>query len=205
VQTACHNSATVLAYKNRMIDPITIQPSRLRVASREIAFVCVSAFWPLIYVFNIHWASHIGPFFKLVFAACGVAGLGLAAVGTGKVRQFFKSDGEWRATIGNGRLRWEGGTSCMGLPLDIALADIATAIQVETRRTVIDSDGESTEFRNIYALHLTDGRVLPFDRETAGINPDRVFKALEKHGVTYEHWLQDTTKRSTNHARVRVS
>ena len=85
------------------------------------------------------------------------------------------------------------------------MADIATAIQLETRSTFIDSDGESTEYRDIYELHLTDGRRLPFNRETAGINPERVFKALEQQGVTYEHWLQDTTKYSTNHGRVRVN
>lgn len=187
-----------------MTDPITIKPSRLRVASYEIAFVCAAAFWPLIYVFNIHWADHIGSFFKLVFAACGLVGLRWAVVGTRRIRQIFKTKTEWRVTISNGRLRWEAGTSCMGLPLDIALADIATASQFETRRTVIDSDGESTEFKHNYALHLNDGRRLPFDRETAGINPDRVFKALERHGVTYEHWLHDTTKQSISHARVRV-
>jgi len=183
---------------------ITIQPTRLRVASHEIFFVCVALVWPVIYVSNIHWANHIGPIFKVLFAACGVVGLSWAAVGASKIWQIFESAGEWRATIGKGRLRWEGGTSCMGLPLDIALADITTAIQIETRKTVIDSDGESTEFKTIYELHLTDGRELPFDRETAGINPDRVFKALEKHGVPYEQWLQDTTKLSTNHARVRI-
>jgi hypothetical protein len=187
-----------------MTELITIQPSRLRVANYEIFFVCVALFFPLIYVFNIHWADHIGPFFKLIFAACGAVSLGWAAVSARRVRRIYISDRNWRATIGDGRLRWDAGTPCIGLPLDIALADISTAIQVETRRTVIDSDGESTEFKNIYELRLADGRGLPFDRETAGINPDRVFKALEKHGVTYEHWLQDTTTRSTNHARVRV-
>lgn len=187
-----------------MTIPITIQPSRLRVASHEIVVVCAALFWPLIYVFNIHWAGHIAPFFKLVFAACGVVGLVWATAGARKIRKIFKSDREWRAIVGGGRLRWESGKPCMGLPLDIPLADIATAIQVETRRTVIDSDGESTEFKDIYELRLNDGRKLSFDRETAGINPDRVFKALEKHGVTYERWLQDTTNNSTNHERVRV-
>lgn len=187
-----------------MTEPITIQPSRLRVASYDIFFVCLALFWPLIYVVNIHWADHIGPFFKLFFAACGVAGLGWAIFVARRVWQVFKSERAWRATIGNGRLRWESGTPCMGLPLDVALADISTAIQVETRRTVIDSDGEGTEFGRLYELRLTDGRVLPFDREIVGINPDRVFKALEKHGVTYEHWQQDTTNRSTTLARVRV-
>ena len=187
-----------------MTEPITIQPSRLRVASYDIMLACVALFWPLIYVFNIHWAGHIGPFFKLIFAACGVAGLGWAIFVARRVWQIFKSERAWRVTIGNGRLRWESGTPCMGLPLDIALDDISTAIQVETRITVIDSDGECTEFGDLYELYLTDGRVLPFDRQAVGINPDRVFKALKKHGVTYEHWLQDTTNRSTNHARVRV-
>lgn len=187
-----------------MTKPVTIQPSRLRVASHEIFFVCMLLVWPLIYIFNVHWADHIGSFFKVVFAVCGLASLWMAVVGARKIQRIFKSDGEWRATIGNGRLHWEAGVSCMGLPLDIALADIVTAIQLETRKTVIDSDGESTEFAVTYGLHLTDGRKLSFDRETAGINPDRVFKALAEHGITYERWLQDTTKQSTNHAPVRV-
>jgi len=188
-----------------MTDSITIQPSKLRVAGYEIAIVCAALFWPLIYVFNIHWAHHIGPLFKLIFATCGVAGFIWAVVSIGRIRQIFTADGVWLATIGNGRLRWEAGTSCLGLPLNIALSDIAIAVRLEMRRTVTDSDGESTEFTDRYELHLTDGRVLAFERDTAGINPDRVFKALEQHGVTYEHWLHDTTKRSTTHARVRVS
>ncbi|WP_299705265.1 hypothetical protein [uncultured Tateyamaria sp.] len=187
-----------------MKEPITIQPSRFRVASHEIIFCCIALVWPLIYVVDIHWAGHINPFSKLMFAVFGVAGLGWAIFSSRRIWRIFQSKRAWRATIGNGRLRWESGIPSMGLPLDIALADIATAIQVKTFKTVIGSDGEYTELDEFYELRLTDGRGLSFDRETVGIYPDRVFKALEKHGVTYERWLQNTTKHSTNHARVRV-
>jgi len=185
-----------------MTESITIQPSRFRVASHDIVFLCLALFWPLIYVFNIHWAGHIGLFFKLFFAVCGAVGLGRAYFRARKIWRIFRSKRAWRATIGNGGLRWESGTPCMGLPLDIALADISTAVKVQTRGTPMYSDCEGTEFKELYELRLTDGRRLTFDRESAGINPDRVFKALEKQGVTYEHWLQDTTKNSINHARV---
>ena len=87
----------------------------------------------------------------------------------------FEDQGDWKATIGAGRLIWDVPIPCKNLPMDIALDDIARALSLEVTRIGTDSDGEYTETREHFESHLTDDRVLSFDREAAGINPHRVF------------------------------
>ena len=186
-----------------MNETIVIQPSRLRVASLPIFWLCAELVFPALYVFFIHSADHIGPFFKGIFALLAIASLGWAARTVLQIRRILKTDGVWKASVGEGRLVWQSALPCLGLPLDVALADIIRAERLTTITTSTDSDGESTLFTDTYELHLKDGRALSFDRETAGINPHRVFTALESNGVSYELWTQDLTKSSTNTAKVR--
>lgn len=97
---------------------------------------------------------------------------------------------------------WDVAIPCENLPMDVALGDISKALRLEISRTGKDSDGEHTEISEHFELQLSDDRVLNFDRETAGINPHRVFLALVKHGIPYELWSQDRTKDSVNTLKV---
>ncbi|GFE65226.1 hypothetical protein KIN_23000 [Litoreibacter roseus] len=86
--------------------------------------------------------------------------------------------------------------------MDLALADVAKALRLEISRTSKDSDGEYTEVEERFELHFVDGSVLTFDRETAGINPHRVFQALKERGIAYELWSQDHTKGSVDTSKT---
>ncbi|WP_233494720.1 hypothetical protein [Ruegeria sp. A3M17] len=97
---------------------------------------------------------------------------------------------------------WDAAIPCENLPMDVALGCIVKALRLETSRTGRDSDGEYTETSQRFELHLTDGRVLIFDREATGINPHRVFLALAQIGIRYELWSQDCTKGSVNMSKV---
>ncbi|MEP5762019.1 MAG: hypothetical protein ABJ327_22450 [Litoreibacter sp.] len=119
-----------------------------------------------------------------------------------KIWRIFNTSGDWKVTIGADRLMWDVAIPCSNLPMDIELSDIAKTLSLELSRTGTDSDGEYTETSKRFELHRTDGDVLTFDRETAGINPHRVFLALVNHGVRYELWSQDCTKDSTNSSKV---
>lgn len=183
-----------------MNETIVIQPSRLSVASLPIFWLCSELVFPVLYVFFIHSANHIGPFFKGIFALLAVASLVWAAHTVLQIRRVLKTDGVWKASVGEGRLVWKSALPCLGLPLDVALADITKAERLTTITTGTDND---TFYSDTYDLHLADGRVLSFERETAGIDPKRVFKALESHGIPYELWTQDRRRGSRNTAKVR--
>lgn len=181
-----------------MIERINIQSSKPRVANMNFIWVCFGLVWPILYIFAIHSADHIGVFFKILFALCALMSGAIAMIEARKIWRIFNTPGDWKATIGEGRLSWDVAIPCKNLPMDIALSGIAKALRLEISQTGTNSDGEYTETSELFELHLTDERVLAFDRETAGINPHRVFLALAKHGVRYELWSQDCTKDSVN-------
>ena len=185
-----------------MIEQTVIQSSKLRVANLPIIGVCLALMFPILYIFAIQPADNIGKFFKAVFALCALVSGALAMSDARKVGRIFNTPGDWKTTIGAGRLMWDVAIPCRNLPMDIALADITKTLLLDVSRTGTDSDGEYTEASERFELHLTDGRVLTFDREAAGINPHRVFRALANHGIRYEMWSQDCTKGSVNRSRV---
>ncbi|EEE35350.1 hypothetical protein RKLH11_4026 [Rhodobacteraceae bacterium KLH11] len=164
--------------------------------------VCFGLIWPVLYVFAIHPADHIGGFFKVLFALCALAG-GVFALSEGRrTWRIFSTPGDWKARISAGRLKWDAAIPCDNLPIDIELRDIAKALRLETLSTAKDSDGEYTETRERFELHLADDRVLTFDRATSGLNPHLVFLELAKHGIRYELWSQDLTKDSVNTSKM---
>ncbi len=185
-----------------MIEQTVIQSSKLRVASMQIMWVCFGLVWPTLYIFAIHPADRIGAFFKALLALCAVMSGAFAMSEARKIWRIFNTPGDWKATIGAGRLIWDVAIPCKNLPMDIALGDIAKVLLLEIRYTGTDSDGEYTGNKERFELHLTDDQVLTFDREAAGINPHRVFLALAYHGVCYELWSQDRTKGSINTSRI---
>lgn len=158
--------------------------------------------WPILYIFAIHPADHIGTFAKAFFALCALMSGSFAMRESPRIWRVFNTPGDWKATISAGRLTWDVAIPCENLPIGIALGDITKALQLEVSRTGKDSDGEHTETSTHFELHLTGHGVLKFDRETAGINPHRVFLALAKHGIPYELWSQDRTKKSVNTLKV---
>jgi hypothetical protein len=174
----------------------------MRVASIPIVGACLALMFPLLYIFAIQQADHIGTFFKAVFALCALVSGAFAMSDARKVWRIFNTPGDWKTTIGAGRLMWDVAIPCSNLPMDIALGDITKTLLLEISRTGTDSDGEYTETSERFELHLTDDRVLTFDREAAGINPHRVFLALANHGIRYELWSQDRTKASVNRSRI---
>ncbi|WP_254054538.1 hypothetical protein [Roseovarius sp. EL26] len=141
-------------------------------------------------------------FFKAFFALCALMS-GTFAIGEArKTWRILNTPGDWKATIGAGRLIWDVAIPCKNLPMDIALDHVAKATSLKVSRTGTDSDGEYTETSEYFELHLTDDRVLNFDREAAGISPHRVFLALADHGIRYERWSQDRTKDSVDKSRI---
>nr|WP_217359165.1 hypothetical protein [Ruegeria arenilitoris] len=158
--------------------------------------------WPALYVFAIHPADHIGAFFKAVFALCALASGVFAMSALLRIWRIFRASGDWKATIGAGRLVWDVAIPSKNLPLDVELGQIAKALRLETSQTSKDSDGEYTETRERFELHLTDDRILIIDREAAGMDPHRVFLALSQYGIRYELWLQDCTKGSVNTSKM---
>ncbi len=164
--------------------------------------VCFALIFPTLYIFAIHPADHIPTFFKAVFALCALTSGAFALNDALKVWRIFTTPGDWRATIRSGRLMWEVAIPCRGLPLDMAMDSISKAVLLEISRTGKDSDGAFTESRERFELHMTDGAVLTFDRDTAGVHPHRVFLALAQHGIRYELWSQDRTKDSVDRSRV---
>lgn len=185
-----------------MIERIIIQSSKLRVANMNIVWVCFGLVWPILYVFAIHSADHIGPFFKVLFALCALMSGAIAMSEARKIWRIFNTPGDWKATIGADRLMWDVAIPCKNLPMDIGLGSIERALRLEISRTGTDSDGEHTETSERFELHLTDERVVTFDQEAAGINPHRVFLALAKHDIRYELWSQDCTKDSANTSKI---
>jgi hypothetical protein len=185
-----------------MINQDVIQSSKLRVASIHIMWVCFSMIWPLLYMFAIYPADHIGVFFKTVFAVCALASGAFVLSAGWAAWRILSTPGDWKATIGAGRLKWEAAIAGGNLPLELALGDITKAVRLDMIRTGEDTDGEYTEWSERYELHLTSDRILTFDREATGINPHRVFLALARHGVQYELWTQDRTKTSEDTSRL---
>ena len=188
-----------------MVEQDVIQSSRLRVASIHIMWVCFGLVWPVLYVFAIHPADHIGTIFKTFFAFCALVSGAFALSESRKTWRILKTQGDWKATIGADRLTWDAALTSENLPLDVALGDIAKALRLEISSTGQDSDGEYTEISECFELHLSDDRILAFDREAAGINPHRVFLALARHGIRYELWTQDRTKGSVDTSKVFLS
>jgi len=185
-----------------MTDRTIIQSSKLRVASISIMWICIGLVWPILYIFGIHAADHIGTFFKAFFALCALVSLSIAMNEARKSWCIFKTPGDWKVTIGAGRLIWDVAIPCKNLPMDIELDNIAKLLRLDVVRTSTDSDGDYTEASEHFELHLSDERIETFDREAAGINPHRVFLALAKHGIRYELWSQDRTKDSVNTAKI---
>lgn len=185
-----------------MMDPTVIQSSKLRVASVPILWASLGLIWPLLYIFTIHPAEHIGSFFKAIFALCALASGAIALSEGRKAWRIFKTPGDWRATISSSRLVWDVAIPSQNLPMDLALADVSKALRLEVSRTNEDSDGEYTEIEDRFELHFVDGGVLTFDREAAGLNPHRVFLALAEHGIAYEFWTQDHTKNSVDTSKI---
>ena len=182
-----------------MTEAITIQPSRLRVASLHLIWLSLELVFPVLYVTSIHSATHIGAPFKAFFAAIAVF-TAVAALRTCRtVWRIFQVEGDWKVTIGPERFAWISALPCFGLPLDVALSDVEKAVRLETATT--DTD-DCMAVATTFELHLTDGRVLPFRHETAGIDPHRVFSALSGHGVPYSLWTQDRTNGSTDTSKV---
>jgi hypothetical protein len=164
--------------------------------------VCFGLIWPILYIFAIHPADHIGTFFKAIFALCALVSGVLAMREGRRIWYVFNTPGDWKATISADRLMWDVAIPCENLPLDVALGGIEKAMRLEIIRTGRDSDGEHTETSERFELHLADDRILTFDRATAGMNPHRVFLALAKHGIRYELWSQDRTKDSVNTSKI---
>ncbi|WP_367647977.1 hypothetical protein [Ruegeria arenilitoris] len=185
-----------------MIEPNVIQSTKLRVASIHIMWVCVGLIWSVLFVIAIHPVDHIGGFFKIFFALCALAGGAFALSEGRRTLRIFNTPGGWKATIDAGRLKWDAAIPCDSLPMDIELKDISKALRLETLSTGKDSDGEYTETRERFELHLNNDRVLTFDRATAGINPHRVFLELAKRGIRYELWSQDRAKGSVNTSKI---
>lgn len=185
-----------------MLEQTIIQSSKLRVASIHILWVCVGLIWPILYISAIHPGDHIGTFFKAFFALCALASGAVAMSEGRKIWSVFNTPGDWKATIGAGRLVWDVAIPSKNLPIDVPIGVIKKTLLLKISRTSKNSDGEYTEISERFELHLNDGRVLTFDRETAGINPHRVFLALTKQGISYELWSQDCTKGSMNISRV---
>ena len=78
-----------------MIEPMVIQSSKLRVASIHIMGVGLALIWPLLYIFAIHPADHMGIFFKSIFALCALVN-GVFTVSEGrKVWRVFNTPGDW--------------------------------------------------------------------------------------------------------------
>ena len=165
-------------------------------------WVCFGLVWLILYIFAIHPADHIGTFFKAFFALCTLVSGAFTMNEARKTCRILNTPGDWKATIGAGRLIWDVAIPCKNLPIDIELRGIAKALRLEISRTGKDSDGEYTETSERFELHLNDDRVVTFDRETAGIDPHRVFLALAKHSIRYELWSQDRTKDSVNTSKV---
>ena len=180
----------------------TIQSSKLRVASIHIMWICFGLIWPMLYIFAIHPAEHIGAVFKALFALCALASGAVAISEVRRTWRVFTTSGDWKATIAGGRLRWDAAIPSEALPLDVALHDIEKALRMETSRTVRDGDGEHNETSERFELHFTNGRLLTFDRATTGVSPHRVFLALARHGARYEYWSQDLTRGSSDTSEV---
>ncbi|SCZ66604.1 hypothetical protein SAMN04488118_106215 [Epibacterium ulvae] len=185
-----------------MAELIVLKSTKLRVASFSIVGVCLGVVISVGYCLAIYPADHIETPFKVLFALFALASCALAGWDARKIWRIFKTPGAWQVKIGAGRLVWDVAIRSENLPLDIALADLTKALILETRRTSRDSDGAYTEIGEQFELYLRDGRILVIDQEVAGINPHRVFRALVRHGVRCERWLQDHTEGSTDRSRV---
>ena len=182
--------------------PAVIQSSRPRVASLHILWVSLALIWPLIYIFTIHPADHIGSFFKAFFALCAVSSGAIALNEGRKAWRVLNTPGDWKATVSSSRLVWDVAIPTQNLPMDLPLVDVSKALRLEISRTIKDSDGEYTETEDRFELHFVDGRVQTLDRETAGLNPHRVFLALSERGIPYEIWTQNHTKNSVDTSRI---
>lgn len=184
------------------MEPTVVRSSKPRVASLHILWITFALIWPLLYIFTIHPADHIGSLFKAIFALCAVASGAIALSEGWKAWRVFNTPGAWKATVSSGRLVWDVAIPSQNLPMDLALVDVAKALRIEVSRTNKDIDGEYTETEDRFELHFVDGRVQTFDRETAGLNPHRVFLALAEHGIPYEFWTQDHTKNSADTSKI---
>ena len=134
-------------------------------------WVCFGLVWSILYIFAIHPSDHIGTFFKTVFALCALVSGSIAMREGPRIWRVLNTPGDWKITIGAGRLMWDVAIPCENLPMDVALGDISKALRLKISRTGKDSDGEHTEISEHFELQLSDDRVLNFDRETAGITP----------------------------------
>ena len=184
------------------MEPTVIQSSKLRVASLRILGFSFGLICPILYIFTIYPADHIGSFFKAIFALCAVASGAIALSEGRKAWRVLNTPGDWRATVTSRRLVWDVAIPSQNLPMDLALVDVAKAIRLEVSRTNKDSDGEYTEIEDRFELYFVDGSVRTFDRATAGLNPHRVFLALAEQGIPYEFWTQDHTKNSVDTSKI---
>ena len=184
------------------MQPTVIQSSKLRVARPHIVGVSVGLIWPILYMFTIHPADHIGSFFKGLFALCALISGVLAWREARKAWRVFTTPGDWKVTVSPSRFTWEVAIPSTNLPIDLPLTDVEKALRLEVSRTGKDSDGEYTEVEHRFELHFANGHVLTFDRDSAGISPHRVFLALKSYGLAYECWSQDLRQDSADTSKI---
>ncbi len=176
-----------------------IQSSRLRAAAHYIPELIIGSAFPALYALAIGPSDQIPAWFKAVFGLAAVAGLALVFRALFRMARVLSAQGTWKASITQDRLIWQTALPARDFPLDVALSDIAEAVQLRTYDRGSDDD---LQIATTYELRFTDGSVRTFAQEDCGIDPDRVFQALKEHGVLYRPWKLDRTEDPSNTTRV---
>lgn len=176
-----------------------IQSSPVRAAAYYIPELILGGAFPLLYVLAIGPADHLPVWLKAFFGLAALAGLGLFLRAVFRIYRVLSAKGVWKVSIAHDRLHWETALPNKHFPLDVALRDIAEAVQLQTFGKGTDGD---TWIETTFELRFTDGSVRAFSQEDCGVNPHRVFLALKDHGIVYRLWKLDKTEDRSNEKRT---
>lgn len=140
------------------------------------------------FLFGLELFSDLGLFLSIILLLVGIFACFQAKSALKSSFAFLGASGGWRVEITDETLRWDSPMEDLQKSFEINLNKIK---YVESIR-IEDKDSSTGELgaRNRYIIHMHSGPNIQPRGDISGIWPYRVFKALEKHGVTHEKTMK---------------
>lgn len=98
-----------------------------------------------------------------------------------EITQILKKGEDWRVEITDTKLTWYSPVPEQMQSIELALSQIKATHFIHTRYR-----NSKRRPRKEYHIETVDGGIVKLDPQLCGINPHRVFKAMEEQGVKFE-------------------
>ena len=158
--------------------PIVFTRTAGSMALQKFAYLVICLAVSAAFVVAIVFAEQASLFIKLVLGLAVLIGAALSLKIGREIVAVLGSGEAWYVEISDQRLTWYSPLPAQMKSFEVALSDIE-----EATKTLVQYRNSNRTPKTEFAINQADGNVIKIDPQTSGINPVKVFAALEQKGI----------------------